>query len=782
MRRYPAPTPESIALRKPVLLLVALLVATLGALAPSGAGAASASVAANPKVAIIVGATHSVTPHYRADADVMYREAIKYTSNVVRVYSPSATWSKVKAAVNGASIVIYMGHGNGWPSPYGNDAAYTTKDGFGLNYDVNGDGKLSDYELKYYGEPSIRTLTPAPNAVVLLFHLCYASGDSEPDMAQPSLSVARQRADNFAAAFQAAGARAVLAIGLENDPYYVRSLFTTRQTVKDMFLNAPGFNNHLFSFASVRTPGALELLDPESAKPADFYRSFVGRATLRTEDVTGASYASTAGDPPTMVVPGNASPVADGTPVYGTLGDAVAGSNPVTVVTAATHVRVDAREAATSVVDHSPIYRMHADGIGQAWMSGATLVPRDSAAPRAWEVMDGDGTFSPNGDGSGDAITVSVRQSEVTSWTLRFVDGGGATLASHSGTADTATITWAPAAGSVPDGDATWRLTATDAWGNGPLLASGTVTVDTAAPDLAVDGDAAAIPVFSPNGDGSADSVKYVVRSTEPGTARATIRDAGGDVVDTVDAALAGGSATLTWNGHDAGGAEVPDGTYDVELGVMDVAGNWSDPALRQATVFGSLGWVAASHAVFFPQDGDKLAPTTGLSFRLDAPATVTWTIVNAAGAVVRTIRTGEALGAGAYAFTWNGRDDAGAYVPRGTYRSVVTATDGTRSITQRAAVVADAFRVIASDTTPGRRQRITVTAITAESLDSAPKLTVVQPGIRAWSVTMTRSSSGTFVATITLRSSSAGTLRLKVAAPDANAHVQYSNLYLPLH
>ena len=152
-----------------------------------------------------MGATHGVTPHYRADADVMYREAIKYANRVVRVYSPNATWAKVKAAVNGASIVVYLGHGNGWPSPYGNDAAYTTKDGFGLNYDVNGDGKLTDYEHKYYGEPSIATLTPAPNAVVLLFHLCYASGDSEPGTA-PSLSVARQRADNYAAGFLAAGA------------------------------------------------------------------------------------------------------------------------------------------------------------------------------------------------------------------------------------------------------------------------------------------------------------------------------------------------------------------------------------------------------------------------------------------------------------------------------------------------------------------------------------------------------------------------------------------------
>ena len=78
-------------------------------LAAEGAGA---------KVVIIVGATHGATAGYRADADAAYAEAIKYTSNVVKVYSPNATWARVKAAVAGASVVIYMGHGNGWPSPY----------------------------------------------------------------------------------------------------------------------------------------------------------------------------------------------------------------------------------------------------------------------------------------------------------------------------------------------------------------------------------------------------------------------------------------------------------------------------------------------------------------------------------------------------------------------------------------------------------------------------------------------------------------------------------------
>lgn len=763
-------------MRNVLVALVAILLAGIGSVAPSSAPDARA--ATGVKVAIIVGATHARTAGYRSNADEVYNEARKYTSNVVRVYSPNATASKVKAAVAGASIIVYMGHGNGWPSPYTYDPNYTTKDGFGLNYDSNGDGKLSDYENRYYGEPWIRELRPAPNAVVLLFHLCYASGNPESG-AEPSLSKARQRVDNYAAGFLRSGARAVIANGHSHAAYYISALFTTRQTIDAYWRNAPDAHNHVSAYPSVRTPGTTFQMDPE--RTGYYYRSIAGTMSLRTQDVTGAPYADTSADPATMVVPGNASPAADGAPLYGSVADASAGTNAVTTLAASARVRVDAKEATTSLLGGSPVYRVHTAEV-EGWMTGASLTPRDSAAPRVWEVEDGTGAFSPNGDGSQDSIAISVRLSEPAAWTLRIVDADGADQARLEGSSDTAAVTWAPAADSVPDGTYRWILRATDGWGNGPLEATGTVIADTARPDVSVTDAEGEPPLFTPNGDGASDTVRFAVGATEPGSVTATIHDAGDAIVDRVSTAVASSTGAITWDGRNEAGAYAADGTYTVLFVARDRAGNRSEAQARSVNLYGSLGFAAASRTIFFPQDGDTLTTTTGLSFRLGSPARVTWTIRNAAGAVVRTIRTEEALAAGTHTFTWNGRDDAGLLVPRGSYRSVVHATDGSLGATQGVAVLADAFRIAVSDTTPARGQRLTVTATSAENLDAAPRLRVYQPGIAGYTVTMTKVGLRVYRITVTLKSSGTGTMRLRVAAPDDGGRVQASYSSLALH
>jgi flagellar hook assembly protein FlgD len=764
-------------LRKSLLALAAALLATLGTLTPAAAPAANA--AANVKVAIIVGATHDVTPRYRAYADQIYSDAIRYTSNVVRVYSPNATASRVQAAVAGASIIVYLGHGNGWPSPYTYDPAYTTKDGFGLNYDINGDGKTTDYENKYYGEPWIRGLRPAPNAVVLLFHLCYASGNPESGAAEPNLANATKRVDNYAAAFIQAGVRAVIANGHSHDPYYIGALFTTRQTIDQYWRNAPDAHGNVRTYASVRNPGSTFQMDPDAA--GYYYRSIAGTMTLRTQDVTGAPYADTAVDPPDLVVPGNAAPAVDGAPVYGSVEAAQAGTAPIATLSKATKVRVDAREPATASVDLSPIYRVHTTDVA-GWMIGSALLPRDSTAPRVWEVDDGTGAFSPDGDGSQDAHTVAVRLSEAAHWTMRIVAGSGDELTRAEGTSDEASITWAPPAGSIPDGTYRWTLQATDGWGNGPLEADGPVTVDTVRPAVTIGTAADVVPQFSPNGDGSGDTVGFAVGASEPGSVIASVRNAADQLIDQASTTVDAAGGTVTWDGRTKDGAYVADGSYTLGFTARDRAGNRSEAELRSVVVFAALGSTATSRSVFFPQDGDNLARTTAFSFRLRSAATVSWTVVNAAGAVVRTIKTEEALAAGPYAFTWDGRNDAGAMVPRGTYRTVVSATDGTHAATQKATVVADAFRIVVSDSTPRRGQRVTVTATSAETLDRTPRLRIYQPGRAAWSVTMRKIGTRVYRITVTLKSSKTGTLKLRVSAPDDGGRSQASSLYLPLH
>ena len=771
-------------MRKISSALIGALLAGLGVIAPAVAPVAMAAAPANPKVAIIVGATHGATASYRLYADQVYAEAIKYTPNVVKVYSPRATWAAVKAAVNGASIVVYLGHGNGWPSPYTFDPNYTTKDGFGLNYDVNSDGKLSDYELKYYGEPSIRTLTPAPNAVVLLFHLCYASGNSEPGATAPSLSVARQRADNYASAFLKAGARAVIVDGHSHSPYYIWSLFSTKQTIDQLWRSAPNFHNHVLTYASVRSPGYTEELDPDNAT-SGYYRAVTGKTDLRTEDVTGANYANTGLDPSTFIVPGNASPKADGTPVYGDALGAAAGTNQTATVTSATKIHITARTTSVGL-DGSPVFAVTTlDGSLSGFMLGSSLIPRDSVGPAEWTVDDGTGAFSPNGDGSRDTYPLSVRLSESSSWTLTIKDGNGTALATNSGSGDTASITWPGlvAGTAVPDGTYRWSLHATDPWANPALDSGGTFVVDTQAPSLTgVSALADTVTTFSPNGDGDRDSVGFSASASEVGSIEGKALNGSGQVVSQFAVGTNPAGTTITWDGRTTAGSPVPDGLYQVQIAAKDEAGNVGLPQTRSVAVYGSLGFSRASKNPFFPQDGDRYAPTTTFSFTLASPATVNWTIVNAAGATVRTIKTGEALAAGTHAFAWNGRNDQGAFVSRGTYRAVVAATNGSQGSSQSVAVLADAFRIGVSDTTPGRRQRITITATTAESLSGAPLVTIYQPGISRYSVRTTRVAAGVYRVSITLKSSSTGRLRVLVSGRDAAGHVQNSSLYLPLH
>jgi hypothetical protein len=229
---------------------------------------------------IIVGPVGSSTASYRDSARRYAAQARSYGANVVEIYSPNATWARVKAAAQGAKVVIYLGHGNGSPSPYGAFSKYS-KDGFGLNRTAAAGNSNTKYWGEYYIDTQIRL---APNAVVILNRLCYASGNSEWGRANPTKTVAKQRVQNYASGFLRAGARAIFAEGITSASYVLYGLFRTNRSIGAIFKSSPNWSGRYdFSFQSARNPTYSAWMDPKS--PGRYYRSVVGNFSLTANTI-----------------------------------------------------------------------------------------------------------------------------------------------------------------------------------------------------------------------------------------------------------------------------------------------------------------------------------------------------------------------------------------------------------------------------------------------------------------------------------------------------------------
>ena len=667
--------------------------------------AASAAAPAQPKVVIIVGPVGSSTGAYKSDGDAAYAEARKYTSNVVKVYTPNATWAAAKKALQGASVVIYMGHGNGFPSPYRSTPWPYSENGLGLNPTAGGDNSTTQYSGEYYLSREVQL---APNAIVLLSHLCYASGNSESGKPLPTWSQAKQRVDNMAAGWLKTGARAVVAEGHLGPAWYVRQLFTTHKTVDQIFHDSPTFNGRAFSFPSTRTSGATAEMDPDGT-PGGYWRAATGWLNTPTDDITGATYADTGTDPADFQVPGAASVKVDSANLYADPGDVETGL-PSATEPRDTRLRLLSQAGANAPSGARVVAVATLDGATAGWMSAADLLPRDSASPAIWSTDDGDGAFSPNGDGRGDSYRLTGRISEIAAWSVDFEDGTGAVLATGTGSGSAFSATWNGLVGGLPVADGTyrWVVTAIDGWGNPAGTRTGTFRADTVAPEfndpLAAGAASSGPPTFSPNGDGSRDSQSFGFSIDEPGYVDVSVANGPGTTIRSSFERVAAGAGSVVWDGTGDTGGVVPDGVYTVRLTPRDLAGNLGIGRDTQVAVYKALARVASAKTVFFPQDLDKYARTIQFSYVLSAPATVGAEIRDASGTVVRSLFAATAQTVGAHAVVWDGRRTDGTMAPRGTYTAAITASDGVLAVTTAASVVADGFRITTSDSTPRPR------------------------------------------------------------------------------
>jgi hypothetical protein len=228
------------------------LVATLTTLSSLMAAAPAGAVVTPQKVVIIVGPTGALTDNYRSKGDAIAAAAQAAGATAVKVYSPNATWANVKAAVNGANIVVYLGHGNGFPNPYNSVEPTDRDNGWGLNRTTtNGDGDNWSSTMVYCGEKALLGtltsgstaqwaycggstntdgITPAPNWVMIYSNACYTPGAGEGWDTPATESVALQRVRNYSYPALVLGAGA----------YYASDMYQGSLQLVDTILRNPG--------------------------------------------------------------------------------------------------------------------------------------------------------------------------------------------------------------------------------------------------------------------------------------------------------------------------------------------------------------------------------------------------------------------------------------------------------------------------------------------------------------------------------------------------------------
>lgn len=162
----------------------ALVLGLVTSITGLGFAVPAAGSEAPAKVAVIVGPVgEALTPVYLALGEAAASAAEARGATVARAYSPDATADRVLEAVEGANIVVYLGHGVGTPNPYSSTPDPATTNGWGLNGpSARGDHADSarDGTLAYYGEAWIAAnARPAPGWVMIYSNACYAPGASE---------------------------------------------------------------------------------------------------------------------------------------------------------------------------------------------------------------------------------------------------------------------------------------------------------------------------------------------------------------------------------------------------------------------------------------------------------------------------------------------------------------------------------------------------------------------------------------------------------------------------
>ncbi len=189
-------------------------------------------------------------------------------------------------------------------------------------------------------------------------------------------------------------------------------------------------------------------------------------------------------------------------------------------------------------------------------------------------------------------------------------------------------------------------------------------------------------PVISPNRDGRNDAQRIRFRLKEADTVDVAIVDDNGDEVKEIASgydlqAYRYPNPSFTWDGTDASGDAVPDGTYRVRITLRDQGRNVilqdafkvdrTPPTVRVL----SVGPKSAPGPELLPGRGGKPA-----RIRLNAPLRQGRLLVFRTAPAPIALAATRPIPPGATTVNWDGRDDAGRSVAPGTYVAVAEGRD----------------------------------------------------------------------------------------------------------
>lgn len=206
-------------------------------------------------------------------------------------------------------------------------------------------------------------------------------------------------------------------------------------------------------------------------------------------------------------------------------------------------------------------------------------------------------------------------------------------------------------------------------YGNGfrPEVTSAPFTVDVTPPSASVSVN---WTVFSPQGGSRRNQVTFSQSTSPEDIWYGKLTDeAGNDVNGWSWIEFAEGS--LVWDGRDAEGRLVPDGTFTYTLEAVDRAGNVgvSSPIAVNVDTSSVEASVTASLDVFGPTgNGVKDTVTFFMNARTDSPVG-SW-ILSVVDSSNREIRSWNGSGAPLDSVEWNGRTASGSASPDGEYRT----------------------------------------------------------------------------------------------------------------